>query len=235
MGGPVGGPCGVAGGVPGGAMQSRRGAAARAAAAPSAGESQASVVPRAESAGSAGSAKAADDRPLSGGSVLPLPRALRPDDLLADRLARRISAALGRVVLPLARVAHAFVEERGWFEFGAARLHDYARERLRRSSRWMSDLAALHRAFERLPGLRGALLGTDGGRPLGRVATLLVGRSASAESLAVWLVHARRSPVRHLREAARKARAEGSVWPPGGVAAEGAVGLSEEGVAAGVA
>jgi hypothetical protein len=115
--------------------------------------------------------------------------------------------------VPLARAAAAFVRREPWFIFGFARLQDHARERFGRSGRWVKDLASLGRALDSLPGLADALTGDDGGLPIGRVAAILIGRIASAPSLPAWIDLARTVPVRHLREAIRRARAAGSEWP----------------------
>ena len=70
-----------------------------------------------------------------------------------------VRRAVERTVLPLSRAAGSFAEMRAWRAFGAARCGDYARERLGRSSRWLFDLAALGRAFRRLPSLEDAFTG----------------------------------------------------------------------------
>ncbi len=149
--------------------------------------------------------------------------------LEADRKAFALRAARDRLVVPLARAARAFAGVRGWVPFGFARLSDFSKERLGRSSRWVRDLAALDAAFEVLPGLREAVTGEDGGRPLGRVSGLVVGRVATEASARAWIEEARRSTVRELVEAAREARAAGSARPPGpaqGSNGERAIGAS---------
>ncbi|MFQ5600765.1 MAG: hypothetical protein ACE5G2_09455, partial [Candidatus Krumholzibacteriia bacterium] len=79
----------------------------------------------------------------------------------ADALCRRLAVARDRLVVPLARAAHEFVRQSAWSPFGYARLSDFARERLRRSGRWLRDLAALDDVLQRLPGLMAALCGDD--------------------------------------------------------------------------
>jgi hypothetical protein len=135
--------------------------------------------------------------------------------LETDLLALAIKGSLARVAQPLCRAATAFVRSKAWVPFGFARLEDHARERFGRTGRWLRDLASLGGALERLPGLGRALEGSDGGRPLGRVAALVVGRVATDASLAAWIDLARSMTVRELKEAARQARASGSCWPPG--------------------
>lgn len=133
----------------------------------------------------------------------------------ADRHAFALRAARDALAEPLARIARSFVAARAWCPFGFARLSDYSRETLGRSSRWLRDLCALDRSLEAMPPLREALAGRDGGRPLGRVRALLVGRVAAEASVAAWIERARGRTVRQLAEEAREARARGSVWPPG--------------------
>lgn len=135
--------------------------------------------------------------------------------LHADGLALSLRSALDRLAPLLARVAAAFVQAGAWSAFGFARLDDHARERFGRSGRWVRDLAGLGHALSSLPGLAEALAGEDGAVPLGRVAALLIGRSASPASLAAWIALARAVSIRELREAVRQARDAGSAWPPG--------------------
>ena len=124
-----------------------------------------------------------------------------------DGLAVSLRLALDRVALPLARAAAVFVQREAWRPFGYARLSDHTRERFGRSSRWLSDLAGLGAALERLPRLEEALSGEDGGAPLGRVAAMLIGRIADQETLRDWIDAARRMTVRQLRQRVRAARA----------------------------
>jgi hypothetical protein len=139
----------------------------------------------------------------------PVERSLRQ----ADGLALSIRAALDRIAIPLARAAAAFVQRQAWTDFGFARLEDHARERFGRSGRWVKDSASLGAALQTLPLLADSLTGDDGGRPIGRVAALLVARIASSESLPAWVALARRVPIRALRESVRAARAAGSDSP----------------------
>ena len=127
----------------------------------------------------------------------------------ADRLALRLRVALLKITVPLARVAAEIVKGKVWFSCGFARADDFARERLGRSRRWLGDLAALDEAMNTLPGLEPASTGGDGGRPVGRVATLLIGRIACRSSTAAWVNLARRSTVRELRAAIARARDAG--------------------------
>ena len=146
----------------------------------------------------------------------PVERSLRQ----ADALAISLRAALDRIAIPLARAAAAFVQRGAWSDFGFARLEDHARERFGRSGRWVKDCASLGGALDTLPRLSDALTGDDGGRPIGRVAALLIARVASADSLDAWLALARRVPIRSLRESVRAARGAGSDRPPDGMAAD---------------
>jgi hypothetical protein len=130
----------------------------------------------------------------------------------------------------LARAASTFVALRAWNFFGFARLDDHAHERYGRSGRWLRDLAALGEALATAPPLAAALTGADGGRPLGRVAAILVARAAgysaarsdaagpadakaparerpAGRSLEEWIASARILSVRELRTAIRESRA----------------------------
>ena len=142
--------------------------------------------------------------------------------LRSDALAVSLRGALDMMTLSLCRAACAFVANGGWAEFGYARLDDHSRERFHRSGRWVRDLAALGRMFSTLPGLEDAVSGSDGGRLLGRVSGLLVGRAASEESLHAWVSLARRVSVRELKDAVAAAREAGSLWPVDSELAPGA-------------
>src|SRR5262245_23794524 len=63
--------------------------------------------------------------------------------VVADRIALSLCLAQRRLLLPLARAAECFLREKAWFSFGYARLEDHARERFRRSGRWVRDLGVL--------------------------------------------------------------------------------------------
>lgn len=126
--------------------------------------------------------------------------------LQADRIALSLRGALERTAVPLASAAARSVATKAWCDFGFARLDDYARERLGRSGRWVRDLAALGDGLRSFPGLAAAMTGEDGGRPIGRVAALLVARVASHESLGRWIASARAMSIRALRDAVRAAR-----------------------------
>lgn len=131
----------------------------------------------------------------------------------SDALAFSLRAGLDRIVPALARACAAFHKGAFWRTFGYARSGDHARERFGRSGRWLRDLAALGSAFERLPSLADAVAGTSPGGSIGRVAASIIACVASPESLEAWLVLARTTPVRLLREVAGRARKEGSAWP----------------------
>ena len=154
-------------------------------------------------------APSADTSSASASLDYPVERSLRQ----ADGLALSLRTGLDRIAIPLARATAAFVQREAWSVFGFARLEDHARERFGRSGRWVKDCASLGAALQSLPHLADALTGDDGGRPLGRVAAILVARIASADSLAAWVALARRVPIRALRESVRESRAAGSDWP----------------------
>jgi hypothetical protein len=159
-------------------------------------------------------APSADTSSSSASLDCPVERSLRQ----ADGLALSLRAGLDRIAIPLARATAAFVQREVWSVFGFARLEDHARERFGRSGRWVKDCASLGAALQSLPLLADALTGDDGGRPLGRVAALLVARIASADSLAAWVALARRVPIRALRASVRQSRAACSDWPVEGEA-----------------
>jgi len=138
--------------------------------------------------------------------------------LQADRIALSLRGALERTTIPLARTGTALVAANAWCDFGFARLDDYARERLGRSGRWVRDLAALGERLSSLPSLAVAITGEDGGRPIGRVAAMLIAKIASPSSLDGWIARARASSIRALRDAVRAARAA----PPDATAAAAA-------------
>jgi len=154
-------------------------------------------------------APSADTSSASASLDYPVERSLRQ----ADGLALSLRAGLDRIAIPLSRATAAFMQREAWSVFGFARLEDHARERFGRSGRWVRDCASLGAALQSLPHLADALTGDDGGRPLGRVAALLVARIASADSLAAWVALARRVPIRALRASVRESRAAGSDWP----------------------
>jgi len=132
-----------------------------------------------------------------------------------DRLACRLKAALDRIAVPLARAARVFVSRKKWHAFGYARADDFGRECFQRSGRWLRDFASLGNSLAKFPQLENALIGRDGGEPLGSVAATWIGRIASSASLGAWIALARTATARDLREAIRAARADDSVWPPG--------------------
>ena len=167
----------------------------------------------------------AGTRPASPRPVIVTTPVVEREVRVADGMALALRAALDCIAVPLARSAAAFVRRQGWCEFGFARLDDHARERFGRCGRWLRDLALLGESLDRLPGLQTALTGEDGGRPLGRVAAMVVARIADPESLQDWIGRARRLTVRELRVEVTRARAL-ATGPP-----EGA-GMTETGSAA---
>ena len=131
-----------------------------------------------------------------------------------DLLALSIKTALERVALPVAKTARALCEARVWSTFGYARMEDFARERLGRTGRWLRDQSCLGRSLDSFPALAGALCGADGGRPLGKVSALWVGKVASGESAEAWIGLARALSVRELKRTVREALLSGSDAPP---------------------
>jgi hypothetical protein len=147
----------------------------------------------------------------------------------ADAIAVSLASALARLVPALARVAAALKSADLARAFGYARLNDYARERLGRSGRWVADLARLHDHLERLPALRAAVTGQDGGPPLHATAAMAVGSVAMDSSVDAWIALARRLTVEGLLGAIR--RGEGP--DAGDSQRDPKPGSSENGTAAG--
>ncbi len=139
-----------------------------------------------------------------------------PERALAlDFLCRRLAVARDRLTIPLSRVADSMVKQSIWHAYSYVRASDFTREHLRRGSRWLHDLARLHRALCEFPSLAAALCGDDGERSIGRVAALRIGRLASPESVDAWIERARNCTVRELTAELRQAREHDSRWPPG--------------------
>jgi hypothetical protein len=124
-----------------------------------------------------------------------------------DRSAWLGAHIAGPLTCGLADAAHQLVEVEGWAPLGFARLGDLARERFGRSGRWVRELAVLGRLVREQPALRAAIVGADGGRPLGRSLALAIARASTKHPLANWIAFARRVTVRELMEAVRADRA----------------------------
>src|SRR5262245_42359340 len=158
-----------------------------------------------------------------------VPATVRSGDQVVQRL-----GALGAVlVLPLARAAAVVFKHQAWRSYGFLTAGDFARERLRHDPRWLHDLERLHRTLERLPDLAPALCGADGGRPLGQVATLQVGRVATAGDVGEWIERARAVSLVELRAAVMTALASSKTADlhpaePAGANGRAEVGSDEE-------
>ncbi len=135
--------------------------------------------------------------------------------LALDFLCRRLAVARDRVAIPMSRVAAVMVKQSVWHACSYVRASDFTRERLRRGSRWLNDLARLHTALHELPALAAALCGDDGKLPIGRVAALRIGGVASTESVDAWIERARSCTVRELTKDLSQARQSRTSWPPG--------------------
>ncbi len=116
----------------------------------------------------------------------------------------RLATETARTLLPLAKVAAVIVERELWRSAGYSSLHDFTRERLERSSRWLRNHAALHRAVAQLPALRAAVTGERGEAPIGVCRALLVARVATSETVDRWVTDARRLTVDELSQAVRE-------------------------------
>ena len=129
------------------------------------------------------------------------------DAVNGDAIARRLAVQSVQVLLPLSKVCALVVEGELWRSAGASSLHDFTREQLERTGKWLRDHADLHDVIQRLPGLRAAVTGGEGGAPIGLCKTVLSGRVATEGTLAVWVERARRLTVGRLREAVREVQA----------------------------
>jgi hypothetical protein len=106
-----------------------------------------------------------------------------PIDVLAlDHLLDQLARTSHMLVVPLAAAAYELVKCRAFVPYGYQSFHDFTRETLDRSSRWVRDLAALHVALGRFPELGRALAGVDGGASIGRQKAIAIARVATAPS-----------------------------------------------------
>ncbi|MFN7964528.1 MAG: hypothetical protein U0V87_02425 [Acidobacteriota bacterium] len=87
-----------------------------------------------------------------------------------------------QVLLPLSKVCALVVEGELWRCAGSS-LHDFTREQLERTGSGCAGMPDLHDAIQRLPGLRVAVTGGDGGAPIGLCKGMLVGRVATESTL----------------------------------------------------
>jgi len=131
-----------------------------------------------------------------------------------DRLLVQLGRARHRLVYALARGASDLEQCSGWTVFGYRTREDFTRGVLGRSGRWLRDLAALQEKMEALPALGRAVGGLDGGRPIGRVAALWVGRVATPQDVDTWVARARRLTLRQLRCAVEEAAVEPQATSP---------------------
>ncbi|MFN7967050.1 MAG: hypothetical protein U0V87_15315 [Acidobacteriota bacterium] len=129
------------------------------------------------------------------------------DAVNRDAVALRLAVQSVQVLLPLSKVCALVVEGELWRCAGASSLHDFTREQLERTGKWLRGHADLHDAIQRLPGLRVAVTGGDGGAPIGLCKGMLVGRVATESTLAAWVERARRLSVGRLREMVREGQA----------------------------
>ncbi|HLY37923.1 MAG TPA: HNH endonuclease signature motif containing protein [Candidatus Binatia bacterium] len=123
--------------------------------------------------------------------------------LLLDGYLRRLASQENRCRLILGALAAAFLRQSGHHLLGFARLGDWARERLGRSSRDVQSLASVHARLEALPRLRAAFLA---GRLSWAQTRLLVG-VATEDDEERWLAFAEHRTVRALEAVLRASRA----------------------------
>ncbi len=122
-----------------------------------------------------------------------------------DRLLLGLAAVEAVVALPIARATAEVLEREAWRAFGYLNQGDFTRERLQRQPRWMHEQGRFHAALEMHPRLKEAVCGVDGGEPLGQVASVQIGRVATAETLASWINRARALALNELRAAVTEA------------------------------
>ncbi|HLY39462.1 MAG TPA: hypothetical protein VKU61_15565 [Candidatus Binatia bacterium] len=122
--------------------------------------------------------------------------------LLLDRYLRRLASQESRCRLILGALAEAFLRRHGHHALGFARLGDWARERLGRSSRDVQSLASVHARLAVLPRLRAAFLA---GRLSWAQIRLLVG-VATEESEEQWLAVTEHRTVRALEALIHESR-----------------------------
>jgi hypothetical protein len=122
-----------------------------------------------------------------------------------DRLLLGLAAVASVVALPIARATAEVLRRSAWRAFGYGTQGDFTRERLQREPRWMHEQARLHAVLEKHPQLEEAVCGLDGGAPLGQVASVQIGRVATAETLSDWIDRARVLRLNELRAAVAEA------------------------------
>jgi len=122
-----------------------------------------------------------------------------------DRLLLGLAAVASVVALPIASATAEVLRRSAWRTFGYETRGDFTRERLQREPRWMHEQARLHAVLEKHPQLVDAFCGLDGGTPLGQVASVQIGRVATAETLLDWIDRARTLPLAELRAAVAEA------------------------------
>ncbi|HZL84660.1 MAG TPA: hypothetical protein VFD07_04700, partial [Candidatus Krumholzibacteria bacterium] len=122
-----------------------------------------------------------------------------------DRLLLGLAAVASVVALPIARATAEVLRRSAWRAFGYETQGDFTREHLQREPRWMHEQARLHAVLEKHPQLADAVCGLDGGAPLGQVASVQIGRVATAETLSDWIDRARALPLNELRAAVAEA------------------------------
>jgi hypothetical protein len=141
----------------------------------------------------------------------------------ADGVACRLASALTRWVVVVSRVALRVFEDRAWSRRGFSSKRDFCVERLGVSSRQFELWVEAARMFSRFPALADAVVGDDGGAPLGLCKALWVGRRADEASLTSWIALAREQTFRQLQsidalpEAEGEARARWSIPAPEGL------------------
>src|SRR5262245_22545452 len=145
--------------------------------------------------------------------------------LALDHLLDRLARTSHMLDVPLAAAAHELVTCRAFVPYGYQSFHDFTRETLDRSSRWVRDLAVLHVVLGRFPELGRALAGVDGQASIGRQKAIANARVATASgpgttpagpgpsSIGPWIERARALPYPALLEELRTARTQISSKP----------------------
>ncbi len=129
-----------------------------------------------------------------------------PNALDRDRACWHLHYLAVPLGLRLAEKSADLMDLEAWSRWGRARLQDFAHEKLDRCGRWLLDHAALGKALQEEPLLRGAMYCTTA-PPLLFTSALLIARAPKHVPMQRWIEIARTSTVRELKETIRNARA----------------------------
>ena len=123
-----------------------------------------------------------------------------PGAVATADLLNQFRQASARLLPTLAQAATHLVTLEAWKYFGFANVHDFSREKLDHSGRWLRNLASTGTAIQQIPALAHAVTGNEGHEPLGRSAAFEISRVATTQTAARWIALARQSTVRQLKQ-----------------------------------